>query len=266
MRDVDSLKEEIQNSKIVIKSVKELVPYAKNSRKHSPSQIKKVSDSIKHFGFTNPVLVKPDGGIIAGHCRVLAAKKLGLKDVPCIELSLNDQDARAYVIADNQLALVSEWDDDILKTELSDLSFENFDIELIGFDNDFLLDLNISSEEKSEEGNDDSYTKKIEAPIYEIKGEKPKTEDLFDFKKAQELIDQINKTEIPEKEKQFLRFAAYRHIVFNYESIAEYYAHAPKDLQQLMENSALVIIDFDKAIENGFVKMSKHIAEAYGEE
>ena len=111
-----------------------LVPYARNSRTHSDAQIAQIAASIREFGFTNPVLVDKDGGIIAGHGRVMAARKLGLKDVPCIALGhLTDAQKRAYVIADNKLALNAGWDEELLAVEFSDLLSEGFDLELTGF-------------------------------------------------------------------------------------------------------------------------------------
>lgn len=120
----------------------ELIPYARNSRTHSDEQVAQVAASIKEFGFTNPVLVDSDGGIIAGHGRVLAARKLGLTEVPCIELShLTDAQKQAYVIADNQLALNAGWDLEMLKVEIGELSDGGFDIDLLGFGDDFLAGL-----------------------------------------------------------------------------------------------------------------------------
>ena len=121
------------------KKVDELIPYALNSRTHSPEQIAQVASSIKEFGFTNPILIDDDGGIIAGHGRLMAAKKLGLDEVPCIRLGhLSEAQRKAYVIADNQLALNSGWDLDSLKIELEELDNFDFDLELLGFDIDEL--------------------------------------------------------------------------------------------------------------------------------
>ena len=118
-----------------IKKVSDLIPYVNNSRTHSDEQILQVASSIKEFGFTNPVLVDPDGGIIAGHGRIMAAKKLDMDEVPCIELSgLTDAQRKAYIIADNQLALNSGWDFDMLKIELETLQELDFDVDLLGFD------------------------------------------------------------------------------------------------------------------------------------
>lgn len=119
-----------------------LIPYARNSRTHSDAQVAQIAASIKEFGFTNPVLIDSNGGIIAGHGRVLAARKLGLTDVPCIRLDhLTDAQKRAYVIADNRLALNSGWDMEMLKVEFADLQELGFDLELTGFDLDEIKEL-----------------------------------------------------------------------------------------------------------------------------
>jgi DNA modification methylase len=124
--------------------VGDLIPYVNNSRTHSDEQVMQVASSIKEFGFTNPILIDDDGGIIAGHGRLMAAKKLGLDEVPCIRLGhLSEAQRKAYVIADNQLALNSGWDLDTLKLEMDRLGELDFDIELLGFDDDFLASLMI---------------------------------------------------------------------------------------------------------------------------
>ena len=116
-------------------AVAELVPYAGNARTHSDSQVAQVAESIKAFGFTVPVLIDPDGGIIAGHCRVMAAKLLGLADVPVMVANgWTDAQKRAYVIADNKLAANGGWDDALLRGELEALRDANFDLGLTGFD------------------------------------------------------------------------------------------------------------------------------------
>jgi site-specific DNA-methyltransferase (adenine-specific) len=116
-----------------------LVPYARNSRTHSDQQVAQIAASMREFGFTNPVLVDEAGGIIAGHGRVMAAKSLGLAQVPCIRLAhLSDAQKRAYVIADNKLALNAGWDEAMLRLELEDLRAADFDLDLLGFNADEL--------------------------------------------------------------------------------------------------------------------------------
>jgi DNA modification methylase len=116
-------------------SVEKLIPYARNSRTHSDGQVAQIAASIKEFGWTNPILIDGDKGIIAGHGRLLAARKLGYKEVPVIELShMTESQKKAYVIADNQLAMNAGWDTAMLTLELGELKDAGFDLDLIGFD------------------------------------------------------------------------------------------------------------------------------------
>jgi len=116
-------------------TVDKLIPYVRNSRTHSDAQIAQIAASIKEFGWTNPILVDAENGIIAGHGRLMAARKLGYKDVPVIELKdMTETQKRAYVIADNQLALNAGWDFSLLSLEVADLKDNDFDLDLLGFD------------------------------------------------------------------------------------------------------------------------------------
>ena len=122
-----------------------LIPYINNSRTHSEAQIKQIAASIVEFGFTNPVLIDEKGMIIAGHGRVEAAKALGIDEVPTILLdSLNEAQRKAYVIADNKLALNSGWNYDVLISEIGGLELMNFDIDVLGFDIGEIAELSIS--------------------------------------------------------------------------------------------------------------------------
>ena len=117
--------------------VEKLKPYSRNPRTHTPEQVAKIAASISEFGFTNPILVDANQGLIAGHCRLMAAQKLGLKTVPLIELThLTEAQKRAYVIADNRLALDAGWDMELLAGELAALKEDGFDLELTGFSGD----------------------------------------------------------------------------------------------------------------------------------
>ena len=121
--------------KITQKKVTELIPYVKNSRTHSDDQVAQIAASIKEFGWTNPILVDGSNGIIAGHGRLLAARKLGYTEVPTIELAdLTETQKKAYIIADNRLALNAGWDNEMLTIELNDLLADGFALELLGFD------------------------------------------------------------------------------------------------------------------------------------
>jgi ParB-like chromosome segregation protein Spo0J len=137
-----------QAQKLEQARIDDLIPYARNSRTHSEAQVAQVAASIREFGFTNPVLIDADGGIIAGHGRVLAARKLGLKTVPAIRIDyMTEAQKRLYVIADNKLALNAGWDDELLALELGDLKDEGADLSLTGFSDDELARLVIDAEE-----------------------------------------------------------------------------------------------------------------------
>lgn len=108
--------------KVVYRQVNDLIPYARNARTHSDEQVTRIASSIKEFGFTNPILIDGDNGIIAGHGRLMAAKKLGMREVPTIELSgMTDAQKRAYILADNKLALDAGWDEELLRLEFEEL-------------------------------------------------------------------------------------------------------------------------------------------------
>jgi DNA modification methylase len=124
------------------RQLSELIPYINNSRKHSDDQVTQIAASIKEFGWTNPILVDGDNGIIAGHGRIMAAKKLNMTEVPVIELAhLSKEQRKALIIADNKLALNSDWDSNLLAIELKDLQDLGFDLNLTGFNADELANI-----------------------------------------------------------------------------------------------------------------------------
>jgi DNA modification methylase len=128
--------------------VAELIPYARNARTHSDGQVAQIAASIREFGFINPVIIDGQGGIVAGHGRVMAARKLGLVEVPTLEVShLTDAQRKAYILADNKLALNAGWDVDLLKVELTELQADGFDLGLIGFGTDELDSLLVDKTE-----------------------------------------------------------------------------------------------------------------------
>ena len=239
---------------IVYKNPKELIHYENNAKIHDDKQIKNIVESIKKYGFMQNVVIDKNDVIVVGHGRILAAIQAGIDSVPCKYAdNLTEKQIREYRVLDNKLN-ESPWDLKLLEIEFDDLDFSDFDI-------DFGFDLEDDTAE-----DDDTYTKKIKTPQYEITGEEVSLTDLTQESKYDELISDINKSGLPEKQKSFLRFAACRHIVFDFHKIAEYYAGADKEMQTLMENSALVIIDFDDAIKNGYVKLSTTLDEFMGDE
>lgn len=139
--------------KIEYVPIEGLIPYARNSRTHSDEQVAQIAASIREFGFTNPVLVDDQGGIIAGHGRVMAARKLGMDKVPAINLGhLSETQRRAYVIADNKLALNAGWDDEMLRLEFADLSDAGFDLSMMGFSEEELAAIMEGGEVQQLEG------------------------------------------------------------------------------------------------------------------
>lgn len=129
----------VSNTKleVVYRKVEDLIPYARNARVHDEQQITKLAASIREFGFTLPILIDKDNGILCGHGRVLGAKKAGLDEIPCVVCAdWKDAKKRAYILADNRLTQDSYWDYDILKIEVEDLKSQDFDVSAIGFDYD----------------------------------------------------------------------------------------------------------------------------------
>jgi ParB-like chromosome segregation protein Spo0J len=241
-----------------------------NAMTHDEANLSAIKGSLARFGQQKPIVVDKNNVVRAGNGTLQAAKALGWDKIWVAKSALEGAEMTAYALADNRTAQLAKWDDEVLGKTLQSLREIDFPLTEIGFDTSS-LDERGSGEEKEVGGEgkgdkDNLYTKKIEAPIYEPTGEKPEVESLVDCSKEAELLNQIKSAKIPDEIKAFLRLAAARHNVFNYHLIAEYYAHASAEVQELMENSALVIIDFKKAIEQGFVAMSKKLSEAYGDD
>jgi hypothetical protein len=235
--------------------IEALIPYARNAKKHDDAQVALIAGSIKEFGFNAPVAIRGTPPVIcAGHGRILAARKLGLTDAPCVRLDhLSDTQMRAYIIADNKLSEKGGgWDEKMLNAEIEELISAGVDVGGIGVD---ASDLGLDG--------DETYTRKVEAPKYVPKGAKPNISELYDEAKTKAIVEKIQLSSVEQSTKDFLIAAAHRHTVFNFENVAEFYAHSEPQVQRLMEESALVIIDFDKAIENGFVIMTDEIKEAF---
>lgn len=223
--------------------VKELIPYKGNAKKHDNKQIKNVAESIRQYGFVQPVVVDKDGVIVIGHCRALAAKKLGMEMVPCVCVDdLTAEQVDALRLVDNK-SNESPWDNDLLREELPGLDLSAFD-----------FDWGLKEDEE-----DNPYTTAVNIPQYNIQGDVPSFGEMYDNQKEMDLISEIESSGVTEDEKAFLISAAHRHCRYNFTAIAEYYAHATPEMQALMEKSALVIIDLENAIANGYVKLSKTI-------
>jgi len=162
----------------------ELIPYARNARTHSEQQVQQIAGSIQEFGFCNPVLIDSTNGIIAGHGRVMAAQLLKLETVPCLRLShLTDAQKRAYVLADNRIALSSGWDEEMLANELSDLHADEFDMALLGFDADELAKL-LEFEGKQDDEPPESSSSEVDTDSFEMQCKCPRCQFEFDPPKA----------------------------------------------------------------------------------
>ena len=151
-------------------NVNDLIPYIRNARTHSESQIAQIAASIKEFGFLSPILIAEDNTILAGHGRLAAAQKLGLKQVPCVkENHLTETQRRAYIIADNRLSLNAGWDDEMLAIELSELQGVDFDLDLLGFDESELA--SIFEDGKEVEDDDFDVTEELNKPSFSKVGD-----------------------------------------------------------------------------------------------
>ena len=242
---------------IEYRSIESILPYEKNPRINEAA-VPAVMESIKEFGFKIPIVLTADNVIVAGHTRIKAAKQLGMKEVPCVIADdLSEEQIKAFRLADNKSAEIATWDEELLQQELSEIL--DIDMSMFGFEE--------GETDFADEIEDNTYTMKTNIPKYEITGDCPTISEMLDKEKSKELIEEIEKAEgITEEERQFLKDAAGRHNVFNYRNIAEYYAHAKPEMQRLMEKSALVIIDVDNAIANGYASLFADVLDTMEDE
>lgn len=255
---------EIKSTDIQIVDIGSLIPNPKNNNKHPQEQIDRLAKLIKYQGFRNPLVVsKRSGFVLCGHGRIEAAKMAGLKQVPVMFQDFeNEAQEYSYLTSDNAIASWAEIDLSLVNSEMLDLG-PDFDIEFLGLKN-FALDLNefdrTNGSGFSDQEELENYSKKVKSPVYTPKKDTPPPiSELFTVEKYESLVKEIKDKKLPKEIELFLINAASRHIVFNYENIAEFYCHQHSDIQELMEKSALVIIDFNKAIEGGFVKITEEI-------
>jgi ParB-like chromosome segregation protein Spo0J len=241
--------------------LEKLIPYAGNPRKNDQA-VEQVASAIKRFGFRVPVLAKSDGSLIDGHLRIKAAKKLKLTEVPVIICDdLSDADIKALRISINRMADLAEWDTELLGAELEGLKELGIGSEDVGFTDELLEELGVLS---NNDGKDDTlYSTKVEIPVYEPQGPKPSVKELYDTSQADSRMREIKESNLPDEVKQFLSAAAQRHVVFRFDKIAEFYAHSDKATQELFESSGLVIVDINRALEDGYVEFSEKVREIY---
>ena len=245
---------------IVYKKVDDLVPYENNPRNNDEA-VDYVANSIKEFGFKVPVVVDKDNVVVAGHTRLKACEKLGITEVPCIVADdLTEDQIKAFRIADNKVSEYATWDEEKLSQELSDIMLDMTEFGDDLFSDDDTMEVELDDEE------DNPYSQEKHVPQYEPTGDFVDIMELIDDEKTNELIREIKESNVSDDEKNFLIKAAYRHLVFNYSKIADYYSNASEEMQILMEKSALVIIDIDDAIANGYVKLTKVVEDLIEED
>jgi len=224
-----------------------------NPRIIKNDKFKKLVTSIKEFPEMlklRPIVVDEDMMVLGGNMRLKASKDAGLSEVWIdIAEGLTEEQKKEFIVKDN--VGFGEWEWDILANEWDSVQLADWGLDVWENQDDAIVE------------EDDTYTRKIVAPTYEPKNDKPVIDDLFSTQKADELIHKIKQADLNEEELMFLSHCALRHTVYDYSKIADFYAHSSKEVQELMEDSALVIIDFDKAIEKGYVKLTKDIAAAY---
>jgi hypothetical protein len=239
--------------------VDEIIPYADNAKLHPERQIEQIRSSILEFGFNDPIAIDENNVVIEGNGRLMAIKDLGFKEVDCIRIEgLTEDQKRAYILVHNQLTMNTGFDIEILNKELErikGIDMQQFDFEInIDFDTDI------------DTGDGTQYSQKVEIPQYEPTGECPDIWELVDTAKADSFLEEINESKVSPEEKDFLIKATRRLYEFNYKKIAEYYAQATPEMQELMEHLALVIIDFDNAIAYGYAQLSAALEEMRGED
>lgn len=245
------MRQKRRNMKIEQVPLNKVIPYENNAKIHPQKQIDQIKNSMKEFGNCDPIaLWENEEGlyeIVEGHGRVLALEQLGEDTIPAFFLNhLSDEQRRAYTHVHNQLTMVTGFDFDTLDEELANL---DMDWESFGF------------ERPSFEDEEEKYTRETNIPQYEPTGADVKTSQLMATGKYESLVEEIDDSSVSEDVKEFLRAAASRHIVFDYQNIAEYYANATPEEQELFERSALVILDIDDAIANGYLNLTETIEE-----
>jgi len=245
---------------ITQKLISELKLDPNNARKHSDKNLNAIASSLEKFGQRKPIVVH-NGVVIAGNGTLEAAKKIGWHEITVTEVPANwDADtAKAFAIADNRTAELAEWDTPVLVSQLLEMEEEGWDLKEFGFDDKSME--NYKDEIDSLNPQQQEYSNKMNIPQYEIVGEEPLLIDLINTSKADSLSLQIEAADLPKDIKEFLLRASQRHVVFDYRKIAEFYPHQTPEIQELMEESALVIIDAEDAIRNGYANFLTTIAE-----
>lgn len=246
---------------VVRVALDDLTPDPENPRKHSNRNLEAIRASLKAHGQVAPLVVqKGTGTIIGGNATAASLAAIGETSAEVVFIECDEAERRQLAVRLNRTAELAEWDTSILGSYLAELGDG---AAAFGFDSDEVDAFVDAFNPEPEPEPDDPYTAKVEAPIYEVTGECPAVGDLYDNARTVQLVKEIEQADIDDEVRAFLLEAAGRHTAFRYDRIAEYYAHASAPVQKLMEDSALVIIDFEKAIELGFVKLTQELCDAY---
>ncbi|MEM3541178.1 MAG: ParB N-terminal domain-containing protein [Candidatus Bilamarchaeaceae archaeon] len=231
--------------------VKDLKYYPGNPRTMSEKMLEKLKKSIQEFGLVDPLIINTKNEVIGGNQRLHILKELGIQEVDVVVVDLSKNKEKALNLALNKIS--GEFDEDLLRSFVDDLEFT--ELELAGFSPLELEKLEVEIDDEIEAN---PYTFKITPIHYEPKG-KPALGELYDDTKYKQLLTEIDKAKIPEDVKEFLRLSAIRFVRFNFSKIADFYANTDKETQELFEKLALVIVDFNDAIYNGFVKFTEKV-------
>jgi ParB-like chromosome segregation protein Spo0J len=254
-------------SEIRVRKIADLSEDPANARKHGPTNLEAIKASLRAYGQRKPIVVTESGVVLAGNGTLRAAKALGWTDIATVPADLDGVEARGFAIADNRTAELAEWDEDVLAATLSAIGDESPEVlAATGFSDADVREILEGLEGGSKGTGEGAYTQKVERPVYEPSGPAPAVGEMFDRTRADELAREIGEADLPDDVRAFLLEAARRHVVFRYDRIANFYAHAGPDLQRLMERSALVIVDFDDAIASGFVRLNARVDEQFGKD
>lgn len=251
-------------NKVIYRPISELCEWADNPRAITEEGIEHLMKSIERdplYIEARPLLLSDRTGklvVIGGNQRMKACTRLGWREVPTVLFSgLTEEEEYEKATIDNTHDGV--WDSDKLREACEKWGASK--LESWGITDLPTFDEIEDDDAESEQDKENKYTKKVEAPVYEIKGDNVHVSDVFDNSKTESLIQEIEASNVPDELKYFLTIAAYRHTVINFEKVAELYATLDKDSQELFEHSALVIVDYNDAIKNGFLQMSKRLQE-----
>ena len=244
----------------------ELLDNPRNWRKHPKAQLDALRGLLTEVGWVQRVIVnRTTGHIVDGHARVELARERKEPTVPVLYVALSPEEEALVLAALDPIGGMAETDSQALRNILEGLSPQDSGLASLIAYLGKSADLDEPTIEEAAAALSE-YSVKIQPPTYTPKGDKPEVSALTKLTKYQQLVDEIQATpDLPEDVRAFLLMAAGRHIVFDYHQIAEFYCHASPQVQSLMEDSALVIIDVKKAIENGYIELSKHLASIYSE-